>query len=111
MDETPVTAAEIDVPTSFSIVVEAPAGTSVADVKAAITAVDTNAPDSEQVVDIKDNGDGSFTITGLRPYYEDGGGIRYDPGFIPGHAYKITLNNDSPPSAARMNPCASTTSP
>ena len=95
VDETPVTAAEIDVSTSFSIVVEAPAGMSEADVKAAITAVDTNAPDSEQVVDITPNGDGSFIITGLRPYYEDDGGIRYDPGFIPGHAYKITLNDDS----------------
>ena len=95
VDETPGTAAKLDVDTTFSITVKSSKAMTVDEVKAAITAVDTSDPTNENVISVKDNGNGTYTITGLKPSYNDNGTTTTAPGFVPGHAYKITLNDDA----------------
>ena len=64
-------------------------------VKELITAVDTsNLNNEENVIDVKDNGNGTYTITGLTPVVKGPDKTEYEPGFIAGHAYKITLDDE-----------------
>ncbi len=95
VDETPGTAAKLDVDTGFSITVKSSEAMTLEKVKAAITAVDTSDPTNTNVISVKDNDDGTYTITGLKPSYTDEGKTTTASGFAPGHAYKITLNNDA----------------
>lgn len=96
VSDTPGTAAATDVETSFSIVVESSNTSMTAEqVKELITAVDTsNLNNEENVIDVKDNGNGTYTITGLTPVVKGPDKTEYEPGFIAGHAYKITLDDE-----------------
>lgn len=97
VSDTPGTAAKTDVDPSFSIVVESSESMSLDDVKKAITAVDTsNLNNEENVIEVTPNGDGTYTIKGLTPVVKGPGeeGTTYETGFIAGHAYKITLNDE-----------------
>ena len=64
-------------------------------VKELITAVDTSTLNNEEnVIEVTPNGDGTYTIKGLTPVVKGPDKTEYEPGFIAGHAYKITLNDE-----------------
>lgn len=95
VSDTPGTAAATDVETSFSIVVESSNTSMTAEqVKELITAVDTSNLNNEENVISVTGSSGTYTITGLKPHYSDDGKVEYVSGFIAGHAYKITLNDE-----------------